>query len=219
MGSNKYASQSGEVVIGSRRNQLCNIRGRLPKHPKARVSELFIPFQSGTNIFANQSGMADPPAVGAYRQATMECEGLNWSEELVRKSGLITPWYAGTNKFANQTGSGGFMKYRDVLFKMVGGKEISEEFLNKCHGVLRLQSGTNKLASQRGMTGFGTPRNVVNRPKWKNEWIEEWGEAEKEFETSGRGRRHLLEEDGTLSPTAVREEPQEEQQEEEEEEE
>lgn len=101
---------------------------------------------------------------------TNEPEGLNWTEEMIRKSGLFTPWFAGTNKFANQSGSGGFMKYRDVLFKMVGGKEISEEFLRKCEGVLRLQSGTNKLASQKGMTGFGTPRNVVNKPKWKQEW-------------------------------------------------
>lgn len=54
MGSNKYASQSGEVVIGARRNQLCLVRGRLPKHPRAKISEMFIPFQSGTNVFASQ---------------------------------------------------------------------------------------------------------------------------------------------------------------------
>jgi len=186
-GTNKFASQSGEVVIGSRRNQLALVRGRLPND---RRCQLFIPFQSGTNVFASQSGMHDAPGIGAYRQATTEYEGLNFTEEMIRKSGLSTPWFAGTNKFATQTGSGGFQKYRDVIFKMTGGKEISEEFLRKCEGVLRLQSGTNKLASQVGMTGYGTPRPVVGKPKWKQEWIEEWQEAEKEFEESGRGRQH-----------------------------
>jgi len=70
---------------------------------------------------------------------------------------------------------------------MVGGKELAEELERKCHGLVRLQSGTNKLASQRGMTGFGTPRNNVSKPKWKQEWVEEWVGAEKEWKDSGRG--------------------------------
>jgi len=187
-GSNQYASQAGgEIVIGKRRNQLALVRGRMPRD---RRTELFIPFQSGTNMFASQSGMADPPAVGAYRQATTECEGLNFTEEMIRKSGVYPPWFNGSNKFASQRGSGGFWKYRDVLCKMVGGKEIPEELLLKCEGLVRLQSGTNKLASQKLMTSFGTPRNTCSRPKWKQEWVEEWQEAEQEFEASGRGRRH-----------------------------
>jgi hypothetical protein len=186
-GTNRFASQSGEVVIGSRRNQLALVRGRMPND---RRCQGFIPFQSGTNVFASQTGMHDAPGIGAYRQATTEYEGLNFTEEMIRKHGINTPWFAGTNKFATQRGSGGFLKCRDVISKMTGGKEISEEFLRKCEGVLRLQSGTNKLASQRGMTGYGTPRPVVGVPKWKQEWIEEWQEAEKEFEESGRGRQH-----------------------------
>lgn len=43
-GTNKFASQSGEVVIGGRRNQLALVRGRLPND---RRCQLFIPFQSG----------------------------------------------------------------------------------------------------------------------------------------------------------------------------
>jgi len=212
MGSNQYASQAGgEIVIGARRNQLARVRGRMPRD---RRTELLIPFQSGTNVYASQSGMADPPAVGAYRQATTECEGLNWTEEMIRKSGINTPWFYGSNKFASQKGSGGFWKYRDVLCKMVGGKEIPEELLLKCEGLVRLQSGTNKLASQRGMTGFGTPRNTCSRPKWKQEWIEEWQEAETEFEASGRGRRHerdpvtgalIVNKDAAAEPAAAEE--------------
>jgi len=185
--TNRFASQSGEVVIGSRRNQLALVRGRMPKD---RRSDGVLPFQSGTNCFASQSGMHATPGIGAYRQATTEYEGLNFSEEMMRKSGLNTPFLSGTNKFATQRGSGGFQKYRDIICKMTGGKEIDPDMLRKCEGVLRLQTGTNKLASQKGMTSFGAPRLVVGKPKWKQEWIEDWQEAEREFEESGRGKRY-----------------------------
>lgn len=189
-GSNKFASQAGEVVIFGRRNQLCNVRGRMPRD---RKTEMYIPFQSGTNMFSSQGGMNDPPAVGAYRQATTNIESLNMTEEQLRKGTIVPPWFAGknylqhemslrefhlrslavgSNKFASQRGSGGFMKVRDVLCKMVGGKEIPEDLVLKSNGFVRLQLGTNKLASQKSMTGFGTARNTVMKPKWKHEWYD-----------------------------------------------
>ncbi|KRY14356.1 Uncharacterized protein T12_13627 [Trichinella patagoniensis] len=186
-GSNKFATQSsGQVVIGGRRNQCTLVRGRLAKD---RRCEQYIPFQSGTNVFASQSGMTDPPAVGAYRQTTIEPEGLNFTEEQLRRSTAEIPWFAGTNKFATQTGSGGFSKQRDVIFKSTGGKEMPEEMARKCDGILRLQFGTNKLANQSGMTGFGTPRSVLLKPKWKSEWIEEYEQARAEWQSQEEKRR------------------------------
>uniref|UniRef100_A0A915KFH9 Uncharacterized protein n=1 Tax=Romanomermis culicivorax TaxID=13658 RepID=A0A915KFH9_ROMCU len=70
--------------------------------PKDRRSEMHIPFQSGTNVFANQTGMLDPPGVGAFRTTMVQCEGLNFTEEMTRKSGASTPWVAGSNQFASQ---------------------------------------------------------------------------------------------------------------------
>ncbi|KRY39314.1 Uncharacterized protein T01_13601 [Trichinella spiralis] len=181
-GSNKFATQSsGQVVIGGRRNQCTLVRGRLAKD---RRCEQYIPFQSGTNVFASQSGMTDPPAVGAYRQTTIEPEGLNFTEEQLRRSTAEIPWFAGTNKFATQTGSGGFSKQRDVIFKSTGGKEMPEEMARKCDGILRLQFGTNKLANQSGMTGFGTPRSVLLKPK-----IEEYEQARAEWQSQEEKRR------------------------------
>ncbi|KRZ69764.1 Uncharacterized protein T10_12593 [Trichinella papuae] len=186
-GSNKFATQSsGQVVIGGRRNQCTLVRGRLAKD---RRCEQYIPFQSGTNVFASQSGMTDPPAIGAYRQTTIEPEGLNFTEEQLRRSTAEIPWFAGTNKFATQTGSGGFCKQRDVILKSTGGKEIPEEMARKCDGILRLQFGTNKLANQSGMTGFGTPRSVLLKPKWKSEWIEEYEQARAEWQSQEEKRR------------------------------
>ncbi|CDW52577.1 Calponin domain containing protein [Trichuris trichiura] len=186
-GTNKFATQGDGVVIGARRNQCTRVRGRLPKD---RRSENVIPFQSGTNVFASQNGMSDPPGVGAYRQATMEPEGLNFTEEQLRRSSLDVPWSAGTNKLATQSGSGGFLKQRDVIFKSVGGKQLPEELKRKSDGILRLQFGTNKLASQSGMTGFGTCRNVLTNSKWKKEWVDEYELARLQWEHKEGERRH-----------------------------
>ena len=103
-------------------------------------------------------------------------------EENLRRGTEYTPWYSGQNKFATQKGTGGFLKVRDVLPHMVGGKDIPEEMKQKSEGIVPLQSGTNKLASQRGMTGFGTPRNTIQKAGWKKEWIEEYETAIKEWE-------------------------------------
>lgn len=193
-GDYQRATQSTEEVgLGKRRNQVGIIRGRMPRDPK---SHEILPFQSGTNIYASQIGMGCPPGLGGFRQATQqltnhEVEGLNFTEEQLRKGADKTPWYAGTNKFDSQKLTGGFSKYRDVLNHVKGegtiGK-IPEERELETHGIVRLQSGTNKLASQKLMTGFGTPRNTMMRMKWKQEWVEDWDEAYKEWKASGRGR-------------------------------
>ncbi|VDP48061.1 unnamed protein product [Soboliphyme baturini] len=205
-GTNIYASQKGLSPFTAFRPNVLNVHYKENWDPKIdhkseaiipmqmgsnkrdRRSEIYIPFQSGTNLFASQAGMTDPPAIGAYRQATIEPEGLNFTEEQIRQSSLNTPWFAGSNRFANQCGTGGFLKVRDVICKMTGGKELSEELLRRCHGILRLQCGTNKLASQSGMTGFGTPRNILTTPKWKREWVEEWEDAKKEWKQATQSK-------------------------------
>ncbi len=53
--------------------------------------------------------------------------------------------------------------------------------------MLSAQRGTNKLASQHGMTGqsmIGGIRNQVNRAHWKQEWLDQLEEAEKEWKIS-----------------------------------
>lgn len=185
-GSNKFASQAGEVVLFGKRNTKMFIIGRMIKD---RRTDLFIPYQSGSNLYASQSGMMDPPGVGAFRNNTQTIEGLGFTEDELRKSAPFTPWLYGTNKFDSQRGTGGFLKVRDVLCKMKGGKEIPEEALMACEGFIRLQSGTNKLASQRGESAFGARRLEISQPKWKQEWIDEWEEAEREWEESGRGKQ------------------------------
>uniref|UniRef100_A0A915HX30 Uncharacterized protein n=1 Tax=Romanomermis culicivorax TaxID=13658 RepID=A0A915HX30_ROMCU len=196
-GTNKFASQqNSEVVMGCRRNQTSHVRGGSldrhehhhghDHHQHNRTTEGLLPFQSGTNIFASQSGMRDVPGIGAFRQITTECESLNISDEVLRQSSVYTPIQSGSNKFASQTGCGGFLVRRDVIYKSqdfycVGGRQIPEELARKSDGIVPLQSGTNKFANQSGMTNYGTPRDVTTKCKWKQQWIEQMEEAENEF--------------------------------------
>ena len=85
---------------------------------------------------------------------------ISFREENLRRGSEYTPWYSGQNKFATQSGTGGFLKVRDVLPHMKGGKEIPEELKQRSEGIVPLQSGTNKLASQRGMTGLSFFRYI-----------------------------------------------------------
>ncbi len=47
--------------------------------PRDQKTHGFIPYQSGTNMFASQGGMPDPPGVGMFRHVTKDVDALNFT--------------------------------------------------------------------------------------------------------------------------------------------